>query len=44
MLGPASMPAGCPGRTSSMICDIRIRDPCSRPFTNETMGTHGRRD
>src|SRR5246127_1528526 len=42
MLGPARMPAGWPGNTSSTICDIRMLVPCSRPLTSDTTGTHGR--
>src|ERR1700730_5257816 len=42
MFGPARMPAGCPGSTSSTISLIRKLVPCSRPFTNDTTGTHGR--
>jgi hypothetical protein len=33
MFGPARMPAGWPGSSSSMICDIRILVPCSSPLT-----------
>src|SRR5215475_16184942 len=42
MLGPARIPAGCPGSTSSTIWLIRSLVPCSRPFTRDTTGTHGR--
>src|SRR5271157_606549 len=43
MFGPASMPAGWPGMTSSTICDMRSVVPCSRPLTRETIGTQGRK-
>ena len=36
------MPAGWPGSTSSTIWLIRMLVPCSRPFTSDTTGTHGR--
>ena len=42
MFGPARMPAGCPGSTSSTIWLIRMLVPCSRPFTRDTTGTQGR--
>ena len=42
MFGPARMPAGWPGSTSSTIWLIRILVPCSRPLTRLTTGTHGR--
>ena len=42
MLGPARMPAGWPGSTSSTTWLMRRFVPCSRPFTSDTTGTHGR--